>query len=212
MISRHFVTRLSVYRRVLAALGWEGKRGIFSHELAGRADVTAAQVRRDLMMVGATGSPRRGYEVGPLLERIRAFLDAPEGQRMVLVGLGHVGQAVIAFFNGRRQGLRIVAAFDTDPDKVDRVFHGCRCYPLARLVEIVAEVQADVGIVAVPAGEAQGAADGLMRAGIRSIVNFAPVRLKVGGYVYVENVDITVVLERAAFFARQQAFAQGEVR
>ena len=212
MISRNFVTRLSVYRRVLAALGWEGKGSIYSHELAAQADVTAAQVRRDLMMVGATGSPRRGYEVGPLLERISTFLDAPEGQRMVLAGLGQVGQAVIAFFNGRRRGLRIVAAFDTDPAKVDRVFHGCRCYPLARLAEVVEEVQADVGIVAVPAGEAQGVADGLMRAGIRSIVNFAPVRLKVGGYVYVENVDITVVLERAAFFARRQAVAQGEVR
>jgi redox-sensing transcriptional repressor len=212
VVPKNCVTRLSVYRRVLAILSEEGEAGVFSHELAARANVTAAQVRRDLMMVGATGSPRRGYAIGALLEQINTFMDAPQGQQMALVGLGHVGQAVIAFFSGRRLGLRIVAAFDTDPAKVDRVYHGCRCYPMAKLAEIVDDQQADVGIIAVPADEAQEVADRLVRAGVRSIVNFAPVRLKVESYVYVENVDMTVVLERAAFYARRQATAQGGVR
>lgn len=202
MQTRMMVSRLSVYRRLLAQLLAEGRNGVFSHELAALAGVSAAQVRRDLMAVDYSGSPQRGYDVATLMERIAAFLDAPGGQVMVLVGLGHVGQALLAYFAGRRQALSIVAAFDRDPHKVDRVIHGCRCYPITMLEEVTAEHRASVGIIAVPGSAAEEVAGRLVRAGARALVNFAPVRLHMPEHVYVDDVDITVAIERAAYFAR----------
>ena len=127
-ISDKSVERLSLYRRLLMIQLTQGADNVFSHELAALAGSTAAQVRRDLMVVGCSGSPSRGYNVRELMEAIGAFLDAPAGQRVALVGVGNLGRAILAFFGGRRPKLSIVAAFDVDPLKVDRVIHGCRCH------------------------------------------------------------------------------------
>lgn len=198
------VGRLSMYRRILAELAAQGAQTVFSHELAARAGVTAAQVRRDVMSIGFTGSPVRGYEIADLMNRIGERLDDPSGQRAALVGVGHLGQAILAYFAGRWPHLSITAGFDVDPHKVNRVIHGCRCYPSEELARVVAEQQIGIGIIAVPAGAAQGVADSLVRAGVRGLLNFAPVRLRVPVDVYVEDVDISVSLEKVAFFARQR--------
>lgn len=203
MIAKRIVERLSIYRRLLGDVKRHGTRNVFSHDLAVMAGVKATQVRRDLMTIGFTGSPTRGYDVSGLIQRIGEFLDAPQWQTVVLVGIGHVGQALLAHFGGRSPHLSIAAAFDTDSAKVNRVLHGCRCYPTDQMEEVVQRVGAEVAIVAVPGEIAQPVAHQLVRAGVRGILNFAPVHLRVPDYVYVENVDITVRLERVAFYARQ---------
>jgi redox-sensing transcriptional repressor len=189
-----------------------GTQSVYSHQLAALAGGTAAQVRRDMMSIGYTGSPKRGYDVRELIESIGAFLDSPKSQGAALVGIGHLGQAIMSYFAGRRPRLSIVAAFDTDPYKVNRVILGCRCYDISRLAEIVASHDIQVAIITVPAAEAQSTADQLVHAGIRGILNFAPVPLRVPPDVYVEDIDMTMSLEKVAYFARLNALDKEVVK
>ncbi len=204
MHSHKTIGRLSLYRRLLYGLLQTGARYVHSHQLASLAEVTAAQVRRDLMAVGCCGTPRRGYDVQDLIESIGVLLDAPETQGVALVGIGNLGRAILAYFPGRRPKLEIVAAFDVDPAKVNRKIHGCRCHPVEKLEKIVREKALRIAILTVPASEAQKIADMLVHVGVRGIVNFAPMPLHVPPCVYVENVDMTMSLEKVAYFARRE--------
>ena len=204
MISTKTIGRLSRYRRLLKELLDKGETHIFSHELARLAAGTPAQVRRDLMAIGCTGSPAKGYEVRALFADLESYMAPSECRGFVLVGVGNMGRAMLSYFVGRDSEFTVVAAFDVDPERTNRVIHGCRCYPLERLGEVVAETRAKVAIVTVPADAAQSVADALVRTGVVGIINFAPTRLWVPDGVYVESVDVTMRLERAAFFACQR--------
>lgn len=196
------VGRLSLYRRILRDLVPRGIRQIYSHQLATAAHVTPAQVRRDLMMIGFSGNPARGYDASAMNDLLTQVLDGGQEQAAVLVGAGNLGRAILAYFLGRPGHLRMVAAFDNDPGKVGRILQGCRCYSIEDLVSVVAAERATVGIVTVPAGEAQRTADLLVGAGILGLVNFAPEPLRVPRNVYVEDVDLAASFERVAYFAR----------
>lgn len=210
MVSRKTIERLSLYRRLLISLRETDSVFVYSHQLAKLAVVSAAQVRRDLMAIGYSGSPNRGYEVGKFLESIGAFLDAPARQDVALVGVGDLGRAVLTFFSGRRPKIAIVAAFDTDPQKVDTTIVGTRCFAVAEMQKIIADLGVQIAIIAVPAEAAEEVADTLVRSGVKSILNFAPVRLHLPDDVFVRDVDITAALEVAAFFARTTADSQPE--
>jgi len=199
------IARLSVYRRLLRPLSVTGTERVFSHDLAAMAGVTAAQVRRDIMNLGFNGSPARGYSIRGLLDRVGQVLDAPECQAVVLVGVGHLGQALMSYFTGGRHHLVIVAAFDKDPDRVGGVQHGCPVYPVDRLEELVRDWGVQVAIITVPAEAAAEVAERLVQAGVRGLLNFAPARLELSPDVYVENVDLAVSLEKVAYFARGHA-------
>ena len=202
MISDKTVGRLSLYRRTLQRMLAEGREYVYSHEIAHACGVTAAQVRRDLMPTGFTGTPKRGYSVAALLQSIGNLLDDPEKQRVALVGIGNLGRAILAYFTGRRANLAIVAAFDQDPNKVNQTIHGCRSYPMEELGGTIEEKQIEVAIIAVPASAAQAIADRLVSHGVRGLLNFAPVSLRVPSDVYVEDLDMAISLERVAYFAR----------
>ena len=203
MFSENVVGRLSLYRRLLRALEHREVKNIFSHELAAQARVTAAQVRRDVMQLGFSGSPARGYAVKGLIQCIAEALDNSQGERVALVGIGNLGRAIMAYFAGRRPNLSIVAAFDREPAKVNRVVHGVRCYPIAELTEVVRNQKIQVGIITVPASVAQETADMLVNAGVQGLLNLAPRPLYIRPGVYVESVDVTTALEKVAYFARQ---------
>lgn len=206
-ISDKTVARLSTYSRILSGLQQRGVLKIHSHGLASAAGVSPAQVRRDLMSVGGTGSPSKGYDVTELSEHIEAFFGNQECVNVALIGLGNIGKAILAYFHGRRPNLKIVAAFDINPHRVNCVYHGCRCYPMRELDEILQEQNISVGIIAVPVSAAQEVADMLVRRGIQGILNFAPVPLRVARHVYLEQVDITTSLETVAYFARENVQA-----
>ena len=197
------VGRLSQYRRVLARLVGDGHRHVFSHQIAAMAGGTAAQVRRDLMLVGCRGRPSRGYDAEGLMGCIGEFLQAPGGQRVALVGLGNLGRAILPFFARYRPALRIVAAFDNDPAKVgETVVEGCcPCRPIDELGSVVRAQEITIGVIAVPPGAAQHVADQLVGAGVRGLVNFAPIALTVPPPVFVEDIDLTTSLEKVAYFA-----------
>jgi redox-sensing transcriptional repressor len=210
-VSELVVVRLILYRRILRDLAFSGTRYVFSHQLAVLADVTPEQLRRDLMNVRYEGSPTRGYEVVVLEERIGTFLDPPTTQSVALVGVGNLGRALFAYFLGRRPLLQIVAAFDIDPAKVDRMINGCPSYHISEARTVMRDKGINVAMIAVPAAAAQSVADTLVEAGVRSLLNFADVRLRLPPDVYVEHIDIGVTLEKVAFFARRPAAAGKDV-
>lgn len=179
-----------------------GTDHIFSHQLAALAGVTSAQLRKDLTPTGYYGSPVHGYDIRQLMDSISEIIDAPQMQNVALVGLGHLGRAVLDYFQGRRPKLQIIAAFDTDPGKIDREILGCRCYHTDELENVIKANHIDVGILAVPVDEAQGIAERMVAAGIRGLLNYAPVRLKLPNDVFVENRDMIMAVEKAAYFAR----------
>ena len=205
MYTDHVIGRLSTYRRILLDHQRAGKNRVFSHELAALGGFTPAQVRRDIMTIGYNGSPARGYEVAGLITRIGQVLDCPGGCAFALVGVGHLGQAVLAYFDGRNPYLRIGVAFDVDPRYVGKTIHGCPCHPIDELERIIKQDGIRMAVLAVPARAAQAVTDRLIAAGVNAILNFVPTRLNVPDGVYVEHVDITVSLERVAFRSRVNA-------
>jgi redox-sensing transcriptional repressor len=117
---------MSRYRRLLSSLRAEGLENIYSHQLARHAVVSAAQVRRDLMVIGYSGSPNKGYDVDACIASIGSFLDGAARQEVALVGVGNLGRAVLAHFSGVSSSVAIVAAFDIDPGLTDTDVDGVR--------------------------------------------------------------------------------------
>jgi redox-sensing transcriptional repressor len=211
VVSRRTVQRLSLYRRLLTDLKRTGTTSIYSHQLAHLAGVSAAQVRRDFMVIGYSGSPNRGYQLETCLASIEDLLDGTTRQDVALVGLGRLGHSVLAHFAGRRPLLRIAAGFDTDPGLIGTSVEGCPVYSMADLERIVKQKAIRIAILAVPSERAQAVAESLVRAGVRSIVDFTSVPLRVPENVFVRQMDITSALETAAFFARQEGDEEADV-
>lgn len=197
-VSPKTIERFSLYRRLLKRFDGEW---ISSRQLAKLAGVTAAQVRRDMMSLGCIGASAMGYLAAELRISIGEFLDVPGGTNVALVGAGELGRSILSFFAGRRKNLRIVATFETDPWLIDRKLRGCESYPVERMQEIIKEKEITLAIIATPVEAAQQTADMLVQAGIRGILNFAPVNLDVPNNVFVEDNDITTSLEKVAYFA-----------
>jgi redox-sensing transcriptional repressor len=202
-ISEKTIGRLILYRRLLDDLLADGKHSVYSHELARLAKVTAAQVRRDVMGLGYSGSPAHGYDGQELIKCISRLLDPVKPQNVALVGVGNLGRALLAYFSGRRPNLSIVAAFDNDPVKANRVINGCMCYPVDQMSEIVEKLNIEIGIVAVPVSEAQRVAETCMKSGMKGLLNFAPTPLHLPAGVYSSDIDLAITLEKVAFFTRQ---------
>lgn len=196
------IERMSRFRRILNNLLEEGRSHIFSHELASLTNSTPPQVRRDLMVIGHSGSPRKGYEIQQLKNDIDDLMDDPEGQKIALTGIGHLGRAIMTYFMGRRPKLQITAAFDTDPTKINRVISGCKCYHVDQTEEIIRKENITIGIVTAPASTAQKIVDRYVNAGIKAIVNWAPTILHVPEDVFIETRDITMSIEKAAFYSK----------
>jgi redox-sensing transcriptional repressor len=201
-ISTRSVERLSIYRRALLQSRHEFGPSVYSHQLAQACQLTAAQVRRDLMAIGYSGNPNSGYDVKRLLSSLAAFLDSQDVRPVAIVGMGYLGRAIAAYLGNRSHKIRLVAAFDVDLDKIGLSFSDVHCYSVRQMQEIIAEKRIDIAIVTVPAEQAQHAAEQLVAAGVTGILNFAPVVLRVHERIYVENIDMTVSLEKVAFFAR----------
>ncbi|MFB3852692.1 MAG: redox-sensing transcriptional repressor Rex [Vicinamibacterales bacterium] len=202
MIPRNTIERLCAYRRILYRWHVRGKDRFFSHELAEEAGITAAQVRRDLMPLSKSGTPKNGYLTADFMTELGVVLEGSEEQRAVLVGAGKLGNSILSYFAGRRPNIRIVAAFDSDPAKVGKVVGGCPCLPVSELEEAVRRQAAIVGILTVPGAAAQALATALVNAGIRAILNFTAVKLKVPEGVYVDDIDFSIALEKAVYFGR----------
>lgn len=198
------VERLSQYRRNLLICDSNGKEHIFSHEIANIHHITPVQVRRDIMLIGYTGTLRKGYNVKELVALIGEILDKPEGQNIAIIGAGNLGRALIKYFKDRREKLSILAAFDTNPDKIGTSFAGVKVYPLDQLKQIIKEKNITIGIISVPVNEATNITSLLVEAKIKGILNFSPRPVNVPDEVYLEEYDMVTSLEKVAYFAKNK--------
>ena len=208
VIPEKIIERFCRYRQLLLEIRAKGEEYVFSHQLAQAIHASSTQVRRDLMKLPLRGSAQRGYHIDEMLTELTKIIDVPGGQQAALVGVGNLGLAILSYFIKRRPNLFIVAAFDNDPQKVNRVISGCKSYPLEQLEEIISREKVSVGIITVPADVAQEVADRFVQAGVKGIVNFAPVHLKLPENVFLETLDITMSIEKTAYFAK--ALGQGD--
>ena len=197
------VRRLSVYLRQLEALDANGVATISSQKLAASLSLTGAQVRKDLAYFGQFGKSGIGYEVGPLIHRLRRILGTDRVCNALLIGVGNIGRALAAYQGFRPKGFNLVALFDTDSKKVGRRIGPLAIEPMEHLDTIVRDRDIRLGILAVPSEAAQFVAERLAAAGVRGILNFAPVQLITPPEVTVHNIDVAAELEQLNFLAGQ---------
>ena len=196
------VERLSAYRRILLDCLAKGKTHIFSHELAALNHITAVQVRRDMMLMGFTSMQRKGYDVKELIGSIGGLIDTEEGLNVAVIGAGNLGRAVTGYFRGKRSKLNIVATFDVDPDKIDRVIAGVKCFSLDSLESLVQEMNISIAILTVPPEHAKKIADRLSETGILGIMNFTTVPLNMPPHIFLEEYDMITSLEKVAYYVK----------
>ena len=197
-LSRAAAQRLSLYLRCLSAWPADGGK-VSSGRIAAAVGVSDAQVRRDLAALGHLGQRGIGYEARELATAIRAALGIDRTWRAVLVGVGNLARALVAIPGLPAQGFEIVGLFDSDPAKVGQVVEGIAVEPVDRVPDRIAALKAELGVVTVPGEVAQGVADDLATAGVRGILNFAPVVLRLPPHVRLVTVDLTIQLEQLAF-------------
>jgi redox-sensing transcriptional repressor len=198
-ISDSTVRRLSHYLRLLSAVQAEGVATVSSEELARWGGTTAAQVRKDLSVFGSFGKRGMGYDVVQLAGELRGILGLDREWGVALIGAGRLGLALLSYPSFRERGFHIRAVFDTDPAKIDSVREGVRVRRLDDLERVIAAGGIDIAVLAVPAAEAQAILQRLAGAGVRAVLNFAPVTLEPPPGVQVRHVDMALELEGLSF-------------
>jgi len=196
------VHRLSLYLRELENLRQADRRTVSSRQLGDALKLTATQIRKDLAYFGQFGKPGIGYDIEALMGRIRRILGTDRTWNVLLVGAGNLGMALSAYRGFAKKGFRLCAVFDDDPEKIGRpipAFPAIFIRPVCDIPIAVREKDIRLAIVAVPAHAAQGVADALVGAGVRGILNFAPVSIHVTATAAVTAVDLAVQLEQLSF-------------
>ena len=203
------VARLPVYLQLLVEQAELGVDSISSDGLAELAGVNAAKVRKDLSYLGSYGTRGVGYEVDYLVYQIRRELGLEHEWPVVIVGAGNLGQALAGYGGFNERGFPVAGIVDIDPAKLDTVVGGVRVRPISELGQIVSARDVSIGVVATPPAAAQDAADKLVKVGVTSILNFAPVVLSVPAGVTVRKVDLAVELQILSYHEQRRAAASG---
>ncbi len=186
-ISEPTLRRLPRYARLLRTLMQEGQSTVSSAALAEVLRLDPTLVRKDLASTGAVGRPRVGFEVVGLLDSVETFLGWRNATDAFLVGVGHLGTALLGYDGFVRHGLRIVAAFDADPGKIGTVVHGYEILPVDKLAGLAVRMRVHMGILAVPGRVAQEVAEVMVAGGILALWNFAPATLQLSPSIIVEE-------------------------
>lgn len=197
------VERLSEYRRQLLGCLAENRNYIFSHELAALLHITAVQVRRDLMLIGYSSVLRKGYDVRELIQTIGRIIDSTEGLNVAIIGIGNLGRAVTGYFRGKRSKLNIIASFDNDPQKVNKVISGVKCFHVQEMEKIINDLNIKIAILTVPADYARSMVEEVVRYGIKGILNFTTIPLNVPPGVHLEEYDMITSIEKVAYFVKE---------
>jgi redox-sensing transcriptional repressor len=188
------ISRLLQYRQVLINLNELGFETVFSYSLGKEAGVSAEQIRKDFSQFGIKGNRKGGYNINELLFTINGIFRKDEMQKVILIGLGNIGNAMIQYKGFRKNMIQIVAAFDIDPAKYKRKYE-LPVYPLESMQEVVSDLNVRTAILAIPEREAQQVATLLVQNGIIGILNFTTAVLKVPQHVMVSNIRIGNALE-----------------
>ncbi len=198
-ISESTIHRLSFYYRVLSILEKENYETVSSKELARREKLTPAQVRKDLSFFGSFGTRGLGYPVSELKKQIAEILGLDNMWNVALIGVGNIGSALVGYKEFQRQNFDISVIFDNDQRKIGSNHKGIIVSDIKNLEQDLKNNNIKIVIIAVPATVAQYIVDDVVKAGIKGILNFAPVNLKVPDDVFLRNENMSMELEYLSF-------------
>ena len=195
---------MSEYRRTLLRKLSEGTTHIHSHSLASMHGITAVQVRRDLMLIGFSSDNKKGYNVSELIDFISSILDSQSVIGVAVVGMGRLATAITSYFNGKRSKMRIVAAFDNDPDKIGREIASIPVYPIDEFAEQCRRLSVRIALLTLPAKAIDGIRHIIDASPVEGVLNFTskPFTPAEGSDIYVEDYDIITLLEKVAYFIK----------
>ncbi len=196
------VERLSLYRRVLLNYPYEENPFIHSHRLAHLLKINPAHVRRDLMLISFTGDIHKGYNIKKLIREIGEAIDCRYVQKVAFVGIGDMGRAVAEYFNNVNSKLKVVATFRINNEPATQ-FLDVKCYNIAKMNEVLKKEKVEIAVLAVPQSFANEIAKAIVNAGVKGILNFTSVYLKVPKSIHVENFDMIAKMEKLAYFTNK---------
>lgn len=199
-ISEAVVRRLPIYLRFLNELAMKNVSTVSSHDLGQKLDLNPAQIRKDLAYFGEFGKKGIGYDIAYLIEKIRQILKLDRHIQVALVGAGNLGRALCNYNTYLRNDMKIVAVFDAMPSKAGESINNLIVQPMHEMKKVLSELGVRIGIITVPANEAQNVANQFVDCGIEAILNFAPVIIKVPPEVRVHHADFTTELQSLAYY------------
>jgi redox-sensing transcriptional repressor len=194
------IGRLPLYLREVQRMHLENRLVTSSQEMAERLGLSAAQIRKDLSMFGEFGKQGTGYKIAYLIEQLSSILKTDHVWELVVVGAGDVGHALARYQGFKDRGFRVVMVFDNNPEKIGGMVGDFTIMDTANLVEIVQQAGIKVAMLAVPADQAQAVANMLVEAGIKAILNYAPIHLNVPPEVHVQHTDPATHLQRMTYY------------
>jgi redox-sensing transcriptional repressor len=199
-ISEAVVRRLPVYLRYLHELNMQNVQTVSSNDLGHKLDLNPAQIRKDLAYFGEFGKKGIGYDVNYLIEKIRQILKLDQFIQVALVGAGNLGRALSNYNAYLKDNMKIVAVFDALESKVGDKINNLTVQPMSELAQTIKTQNIRIGIITVPATDAQSVANTFVKAGVEAILNFAPVILKVPSDIRIHHADFTTELQSLAFY------------
>ena len=199
-ISEAVVRRLPIYLRFLNELNKKSVHTVSSQDLGQKLDLNPAQIRKDLAYFGEFGKKGIGYDVAYLIEKIRQILKLDKVIPVALVGAGNLGRALCNYNAYLKDNMKIVAVFDASETKVGESINNLKVKPMNELKETIQSLHVRIGIITVPAAEAQNVANQFVEAGVEAILNFAPMIIKVPNEIRVHHADFTTELQSLAYY------------
>jgi len=194
------VGRLPIYLRALAFMAAAGQEITSSHELGQKLGISSAQIRKDLSHFGEFGKQGTGYRISHLQEQIKRILKVSQEWEVALIGIGDLGHAVARYNGFKNRGFHIALLFDNDPAKIGTRLGDLEVLDAARLKETLAERQIKIVMIATPAGDAQSVADTCIEAGVKAILNYAPISLTAPEGVRVQHLDPVAYLQWMTYY------------
>jgi redox-sensing transcriptional repressor len=155
------------------------------------------------MLIGYASVQRKGYDIKELINKIGSIIDSEESLNIAIIGIGNLGRAVAGYFKGKRSKLNLVASFDTDPQKINKVISGVKCFPHNEMEKIFRELDIRIAIITVPPDYAKEIAEEVVRLGIKGILNFTTIPLNVPSWVFLEEYDMITSIEKVAYFVKE---------
>jgi redox-sensing transcriptional repressor len=194
------IGRLPLYLRALREMAMEGKEITSSQELGAKLGISSAQIRKDLSQFGEFGKQGTGYNIDFLVDQLCRILHVQKIWDVVVIGAGDLGKAIAHYGGFLDRGFQIVAVFDNDPQKVGQTVGRFTVKDTKYMLEEIRDKNIKVVMLAVPASEAQGVADELVRAGVQAILSYAPTSLKVPENIHIQYIDPVLHLQRMTYY------------
>lgn len=201
-IPKATLARLPLYLRSLYILEDEGRKIVMSSDIAERMGIDPTQLRKDLSFIGVTGKRGVGYETSYLIKELEKYLGMTRKRKVIVVGIGRLGSALLHYRGFKERNLEFVAAFDNDPEKIGKKLSGIPVYDFEKIEQVLKKKRIDIAIITVPPDEAQKVVDKVVSAGVRSVLNFAVGPLSVPESIPFRTVCLAAEMQLLSYYIK----------